>query len=466
MARNKEEILRVENLKHYFVSGHGKNRIEVKAVDDISFSINKGEVFSLVGESGCGKTTTGRAIIKLYNATGGNVFFHGQRIIADVTKAKEVYKQELAVLKERLQNQEITDEEFKQQKAEKLAVYKQAKYDKKFEKIVTPGMRREAKNITPDHPSVIESTNNYLAEIEETKTKIIALNNEKSELTQRLASDKKNSDLKKELSDLVKAIKNHKKRIQLNKMRINKATQMQRKLIMNRNRDLMRRMQMIFQDPIASLNPRMTVKEIVAEGLRINGEKDEVEIDRRVKEALNIVGLLPEHAGRYPHEFSGGQRQRIGIARALVSEPSFIIADEPISALDVSIRAQVINLLNDLRENFGVTIMFIAHDLSVVKYFSDRVAVMYYGKIVEFGKKELIFENTLHPYTLSLIDSIPHPDPIYEQKRGAIMRYYPSQVHDYSLEAPTLKEVEPDHFVLCDTKEFEKYKAIVEANRK
>ncbi len=145
---------------------------------------------------------------------------------------------------------------------------------------------------------------------------------------------------------------------------------------------------MIFQDPIASLNPRMTVKEIIAEGLRINGVKNEKEIDERVKEALTTVGLVAEHASRYPHEFSGGQRQRIGIARALVVEPSFIIADEPISALDVSIRAQVINLLNELREEKGITIMFIAHDLSVVKYFSDRLAVMYFGKIVEIGDKE------------------------------------------------------------------------------
>jgi ABC-type oligopeptide transport system ATPase subunit len=210
----------------------------------------------------------------------------------------------------------------------------------------------------------------------------------------------------------------------------------------------------------------MTVKEIVAEGLRINGVKDELDIDVRVKEALKIVGLVPEHAARYPHEFSGGQRQRIGIARALVANPSFIIADEPISALDVSIRAQVINLLNDLRENHGVTILFIAHDLSVVKYFSDRVAVMYFGKIVEMGKKELIFENTLHPYTVSLLDSIPLPDPLFESKRGDIMRYNPFTQHDYSQEQPTLKEVEPGHFVLCNTEEFNKYRAQIEKNKK
>jgi len=216
---------------------------------------------------------------------------------------------------------------------------------------------------------------------------------------------------------------------------------------------------MIFQDPIASLNPRMTVKEIIAEGLRINGYKNEKDIDDRVKEALKTVGLVPEHASRYPHEFSGGQRQRIGIARSLIVEPTFIVADEPISALDVSIRAQVINLLNELREEKGITIMFIAHDLSVVKYFSDRLGVMYFGKIVEIGDKEKIFSHPLHPYTLSLMASIPLPDPLYEQKRGRTVRYNPGKQHDYSKEEPTLREIEPDHFVLCNTEEFTKYKA-------
>jgi ABC-type oligopeptide transport system ATPase subunit len=207
----------------------------------------------------------------------------------------------------------------------------------------------------------------------------------------------------------------------------------------------------------------MTVKEIIAEGLRIIGVKNEKEIDERVKEALTTVGLVAEHASRYPHEFSGGQRQRIGIARALVVEPSFIIADEPISALDVSIRAQVINLLNELREEKGITIMFIAHDLSVVKYFSDRLAVMYFGKIVEIGDKEKIFNNPLHPYTLSLMASIPLPDPLYEQQRGKTERYNPGQAHDYSKEAPILREIEPDHFVLCNTEEFNRYKAQTKA---
>lgn len=171
------------------------------------------------------------------------------------------------------------------------------------------------------------------------------------------------------------------------------------------------KIQMIFQDPVASLDPRMTVREIVAEGLRIGGERDEKIITQKVAEVLRTVGLRPEHADRYPHEFSGGQRQRIGIARVLVVEPELIIADEPVSALDVSIRAQIINLLDDIRKKMGVTILFVAHDLSVVKYFCDRIAVMYKGKIVETNTSDELFKNPQHEYTKKLLSSIPLPDP-------------------------------------------------------
>jgi ABC-type oligopeptide transport system ATPase subunit len=223
---------------------------------------------------------------------------------------------------------------------------------------------------------------------------------------------------------------------------------------------LMNKMQMIFQDPIASLDPRMTVKEIIAEGLRIRGEKNESEINDRVYEVLKLVGLVPEHATRYPHEFSGGQRQRIGVARALIMEPELIIADEPISALDVSIQAQVINLLNDLREKLGLTILFIAHDLSVVKYFCDRIAVMYFGQMVELTTSDELFKNPLHPYTRSLLSAIPVPDPLFEKKRQRIT-YNPITEHDYSSEKPTLKEITPGHFVYCNSAELEKYKKIL-----
>ena len=326
----KEPILRVEHLKQYFKS--------TKAVDDVSFTIKKGEVFGLVGESGCGKTTTGRSIIGLYDITDGDVFFRGKRIGMGVDAMK--------------------------------------RWKKKYAAAKAAG---DAK---------------------------------------AMAELKKDKEI---------------------------------------HSQLMTKIQMIFQDPVGSLDPRMTVREIIAEGLKIRGIRDKQFIDERVAEVLEKVGLVPEHAERYPHEFSGGQRQRIGIARAIILQPDLIIADEPISALDVSIQAQVINLMNDLRDEMGLTIMFIAHDLSVFKYFSDRIGVMYFGKMVELADSDELFAHPMHPYTRSLLSAIPLPDPNYEKRRKRIT-YVPSLTHDYSKEGPEFKEVVPNHFVLCNTAECEKYR--------
>ena len=221
---------------------------------------------------------------------------------------------------------------------------------------------------------------------------------------------------------------------------------------------LVTQIQMIFQDPIASLDPRMTVREIIAEGLVIQGERNKEIIDKKVYEMLELVGLVRDHASRYPHEFPGGQRQRIGVARSIIMNPELIIADEPVSALDVSIQAQVINLLNELREKFGLTILFIAHDLSVVKYFSDRIGVMYFGKMVELADADELFKNPLHPYTKSLLSAIPLPDPVYEKSRKRIV-YNPLADHDYTVDKPTFREVAPGHFVMCNDAEFAKYQA-------
>ena len=218
---------------------------------------------------------------------------------------------------------------------------------------------------------------------------------------------------------------------------------------------VMSKMQMIFQDPIASLDPRMTVRDIIAEGLKIRGVKNSKIIDEEVKKVLNEVGLLPEHASRFPHEFSGGQRQRIGIARALVMKPDLIIADEPISALDVSIQAQVINLLNELKEKHNLTILFIAHDLSVVKYFCDRIAVMYFGNLVELASSDELFKHPIHPYTKSLLSAIPLPDPHYEKNRKRI-EYNPKLFHEYDGDKPSLREVSPNHFVRCNKREYDR----------
>ena len=218
---------------------------------------------------------------------------------------------------------------------------------------------------------------------------------------------------------------------------------------------VMSKMQMIFQDPIASLDPRMTVRDIIAEGLKIRGVKNSKIIDEEVKKVLNEVGLLPEHASRFPHEFSGGQRQRIGIARALVMKPDLIIADEPISALDVSIQAQVINLLNELKEKHNLTILFIAHDLSVVKYFCDRIAVMYFENLVELASSDELFKHPIHPYTKSLLSAIPLPDPHYEKNRKRI-EYNPKLFHEYDGDKPSLREVSPNHFVRCNKREYDR----------
>ena len=292
-----KKILEVKNLKQYFNVG---TKNEVRAVDDVSFDIYEGETLGLVGESGCGKTTTGRAIIRLYNPTSGEIFFDG--------------------------------------------------------------------------------------------TEIHTLHERKEQL------------------------------------------------------DFRKDMQMIFQDPYASLNPRMKVRDIVAEGLKIHGlATTEKEVDDRVAELLDLVGLNKDHSSRYPHEFSGGQRQRIGIARALAVNPKLIIADEPISALDVSIQAQVVNLLMELQKKQKLTFLFIAHDLSMVKYISNRIGVMYFGKLVELAPADDVYNKPLHPYTESLLSAIPLPDPVYERNRTRFT-YVPREENG---EPEAMREIVPGHFVYC-----------------
>ena len=351
---DKEVLLSVRNLQQYFKMGPR----ELKAVDNVSFDIYKGEVFGLVGESGCGKTTTGRSIIRLYDITGGSVYYKGERICAGIRS----YKDAIAKARKDFADKKISKEE--------------------RDRIIAEN-RAEIKKANADH--------------------------------NKWSRSKGGNQLTNEI-------------------------------------------QMIFQDPIASLDPRMTVRDIIAEGLVIRGIKDKEYIDQQVYKILETVGLVQEHATRYPHEFSGGQRQRIGIARAVIMNPELIIADEPISALDVSIQAQVINLLHELSEKMGLTILFIAHDLAVVKYFSDRIAVMYFGKIVELATSDELFAHPFHPYTRALLSAIPLPDPVSEKNRTRI-EYKPVLDHDYSKEGPTMREVYPGHFVLCNTEEFNKYRA-------
>ncbi|HEI9040467.1 TPA: ATP-binding cassette domain-containing protein [Staphylococcus aureus] len=299
--KNDEVLLSIKNLKQYFNAGK-KN--EVRAIENISFDIYKGETLGLVGESGCGKSTTGKSIIKLNDITSGEILYEGIDI-QKIRKRKDLLK-----------------------------------FNKKI--------------------------------------------------------------------------------------------------------------QMIFQDPYASLNPRLKVMDIVAEGIDIHHlATDKRDRKKRVYDLLETVGLSKEHANRYPHEFSGGQRQRIGIARALAVEPEFIIADEPISALDVSIQAQVVNLLLKLKRERGITFLFIAHDLSMVKYISDRIAVMHFGKIVEIGPAEEIYQNPLHDYTKSLLSAIPQPDPESERSRKRFS-YIDDEANNHLRQ---LHEIRPNHFVFSTEEE-------------
>lgn len=237
------------------------------------------------------------------------------------------------------------------------------------------------------------------------------------------------------------------------------------KISKEEEREVVRNIQMIFQDPAASLNERATIDYCISEGL-YNFKLFENEEDREAKvdNALKSVGLLPEHKSRYPHEFSGGQRQRVGIARAMIMEPEFIIADEPISALDVSIRAQVLNLMNKFKEERGLTYMFIAHDLSVVRYLSDRIAVIHNGRIVEVAPTEVLFKYPLHPYTISLLQAVPMPDPIIEKKKELVI--YDDSGRDLSGPKPKLTEIRPGHYVFMNDRERQEYEVKLQAMEK
>ena len=228
------------------------------------------------------------------------------------------------------------------------------------------------------------------------------------------------------------------------------------KISHEKSRELIKKIQMIFQDPAASLNERATVDYIISEGLyNFKLFNNEEERQAKVRSMMTEVGLLAEHLTRFPHEFSGGQRQRIGIARALVMNPELVIADEPISALDVSVRAQVLNLLKRLPQELGLTYLFIAHDLSVVRFISDRIAVIHKGVIVEVAETEELFKNPLHPYTRSLLSAVPIPDPILERQKTLVV--YDPNMHDYSIDKPEMHEIKPGHFVWSNKAEFAKY---------
>lgn len=473
-------VLSVRHLKQFFKFGHGKNSFKTKAVHDVSFDIYGGECFGLVGESGCGKTTTGRSLIRLYKITSGSVYFKGYRISAgkrwnekeikwtkirsrkkiktlkqqekdeierknDVTGLRSIIKDidlQIAQLKENLTK-------FKLDYKDALRVVLEVDDEDEASSLKEKAEREYQANLQPALIQIEELKAKRRAALEELKAK---------EKTYVIDDPQK---LQREIEEIHAHYQNLIDEINA---RVKKVVKEQKEIIKQINYDnnhvdrkLLAKMQMIFQDPVDSLDPRMTVEDIIQEGLRIQGHRNGYQNSKKVKEMLETVGLIPEYASRYPHEFSGGQRQRIGIARALVMNPEFLICDEPISALDVSIRAQIINLLNDMKKKYGLTILFIAHDLSVVKYFCDRIAVMYYGEIVELASSDELFKHPLHPYTNALLSAIPKPDPILERTRKRII-YNPYKEHDYSKEKPKLVEIIPGHFVLANSIELEKYK--------
>lgn len=454
---NAQKLLELKHVKEYFRFKNGDVKY-LKAVHDVSFDVYKGEVFGLVGESGCGKTTTGRTILRLYDLTSGSIYLEGVRIAAGTRWNEKEIKWTNVRAKKQIDDIHAQEEAFK----EELAKNYEEAYGEQFKLSALKDEADPSKHQYYDRfmakkaedDQQIEAIKAHQKQVHDEQMEQIRLAHDDNKHFNRHLAEAEEKKVQEKHAALLQKLANHEP---LTSEETAEEAKYKEEYVKAKHTTLSNKVQMIFQDPIASLNPRMTVRNIIAEGLVINGIHDKEYINQEVARVLKLVGLVPEHANRYPHEFSGGQRQRIGIARAIIMNPELIVADEPVSALDVSVQAQVINLLNDLRNSLGLTLIFIAHNLSVVKYFCDRIAVMYYGNLVELAESDELFAHPLHPYTKSLLSAVPYPDPIIEKSRKRIT-YDPTRDHDYSKQLPTWREIVPGHFVRCNDEEEARYR--------
>ena len=500
MAQNNEVLLRISNLKQYFPLKKGR---VVKANDGISIDIYKGETFGLVGESGCGKSTLGRTILQLYHQTYGRTMYYGRSL--DDLAPRYMLDTIKNLPKLRKEWHELAEKEKKLQ-AEYDALSEEAQYAKH-------GELDQAKKLTEDamlnmtkivgglivvenlHPVMslyekayaiakeITGLDDALQDAQVTLADAeFAVSKGKGSQAKVHAAAQKCKELEAKIADLRRQIAAVREEIQHLREESCNLPDFEKyeayrddgidlaRLTYNEMRKLRRDMQLIFQDPYSSLNPRMSVGQIISEGMKAHGmiHKQDERMQEMVLKVMDQCGLAPYFLHRFPHQFSGGQRQRIGIARALATHPKFVVCDEAVSALDVSIQAQIINLLQDLKEQENLTYLFITHDLSVVKYISDRIGVMYLGSMVELADSQEIFDNPVHPYTEALLNAIPTTEEESRKELQILEGDIPSPVNPpkgckfhtrcaYCTEickqvVPTWEEVSPNHFVACHHK--------------